>query len=94
MKLHRFVFALVFALCALVLLAGCGHKAVSVAVPPAPSIGQQTAAESSADAASETSAASDVASDAKPLLIPGIASWWGAVSPGAGRMAKFMTCTR
>jgi rare lipoprotein A len=80
-KLHRVVFALFSALCALVLLAGCGHKAVSVAVPPAPSIGQQPAPaqESSEAPAPETSQANDFPSDAKPLLVEtGIASWYGA----------------
>ena len=77
MKRHRFVFAPVFALCALVLLSGCGHKAVSVAVPPAPSIGQQPAAETGEGTASETPA--DVPADSKPVLIEtGIASWYGA----------------
>lgn len=70
----------VFALSGLVFLAGCGHKPVSVAVPPAPSVEQAPSAESGGTKASESMAeAIEVAPDAKPLLVEtGIASWYGA----------------
>ena len=78
----------VLALGALIILAGCGHKPVSVAVPPAPSIEQTPSAESSEAKASESSssssssgeaAISEIDPDAKPLLVEtGIASWYGA----------------
>jgi peptidoglycan lytic transglycosylase len=64
----------------LVLLAGCGHKPVSVAVPPAPSVEQQPSAQSGEGKPSETLQESiEVAPDTKPLLVEtGIASWYGA----------------
>ena len=66
--------------CALVLLAGCGHKPVSVAVPPAPSVEQQPSAESGEAKPPETLQESiEIAPDTKPLLVEtGIASWYGA----------------
>jgi rare lipoprotein A len=75
------VFALVCILvCALIFLAGCGHKPMQVSVPPAPSVGQQPSGESSESRPSERSGESlEVAPDAKPLLVEtGIASWYGA----------------
>src|SRR5438445_3851100 len=61
------------------LLSGCGHKQVSVAVPPAPPIGQQPSTESAEAKPLETQEAIEIAPDAKPLLVEtGIASWYGA----------------
>ena len=67
MKLRFPIVALVL------LLAGCGHKPISVAVPPAPSIPTEQARPP------ETSGeANEIASDAIPLLVQtGIASWYG-----------------
>jgi rare lipoprotein A len=75
------VFVVVCALvCALTFLAGCGHKPMKVAVPPAPSVEQQPSEESSEASPSLSPRESiDVAPDAKPLLVEtGIASWYGA----------------
>ncbi len=74
----------VFALSGVVFLAGCGHKPVSVAVPPAPSVEQAPSAESADAKTSESSSSSEAAiaeidPNAKPLLVEtGIASWYGA----------------
>ncbi len=81
-----FVLALVGAV---IFLAGCGHKPMQVAVPPAPSIGQPSSAPESSEAkVPETASAAagesneeavEVSPDAKPLLVEtGIASWYGA----------------
>jgi len=70
----------VFALSGLVFLAGCGHKPVQVAVPPAPSVEQAPSAESGGPKSGDTTPeAIEVAHDTKPLLVEtGIASWYGA----------------
>jgi len=61
------------------LLSGCGHKQVTVAVPPAPPIGQQPSTESGEAKPLETQEAIEIAPDTKPLLVEtGIASWYGA----------------
>src|SRR6266567_3307167 len=84
-ELHRTAFAdpqvkVPLLLVALVLLlSGCGHKQVTVAVPPAPPIGQQPSTESGATKPLETQEAIEIATDTKPLLVEtGIASWYGA----------------
>lgn len=78
---------LVFALAgALIFSAGCGHRPMQVAVPPAPSIEQTPPAESSDTKTSESPSASSseaaiagIDPDTKPLLVEtGIASWYGA----------------
>jgi rare lipoprotein A len=62
------------------LLSGCGHKQVTLGVPPAPPIGQQPSAESGQSNPSEARPeAIEIAPDTKPLLVEtGIASWYGA----------------
>ncbi len=68
----------------LLLLAGCSHKPVTVAVSPAPSIeskpsGTPPARSGSASEASSGPPEIDIAPDTKPLLVEtGIASWYGA----------------
>ena len=74
MKLPFLLVGLVF------LLAGCGHKPVSVAVPPAPSVEQKPSAESGEAKPPEPSVeTNEIAPDTKPLLVEtGVASWYGA----------------
>ncbi len=73
------------ALLALVLfLAGCGHKPVTVAAPPAPGIQQKVPAGTPPAGSDKNSSeipldALGVSADTKPLLVEsGIASWYGA----------------
>ncbi len=66
------------------LLAGCGHKPVTVTAPPAPPIQQKVPAgtppaESNKNASEIPLESVEIAPDAKPLLVEtGIASWYGA----------------
>ncbi len=62
------------------LLAGCGHKPVSVVVPAAPSVEPRPSEQSGEAKPPEISGeATEIAPDAKPLLVEtGIASWYGA----------------
>jgi rare lipoprotein A len=76
-------FAVAMLLTLVVVLAGCGHKAVVVSAPPAPSISsleQQPSEESSeAKPSGAPSVSEEISPDTKPLLIEtGIASWYGA----------------
>src|SRR5437667_9284600 len=63
------------------LLAGCGHKPVTVAVPPAPPAEQKTPAGTPPAESGEATPPEiiEIPPDAKPLLVEtGIASWYGA----------------
>jgi rare lipoprotein A len=63
-----------------VMLIGCAHKPVSVVLPPAPSVEPRPAEQSGEAKPPEISGeATEIASEAKPLLVEtGIASWYGA----------------
>ena len=76
----RNLFIFVFALSALVLLPGCGHKPMQVSVPAAPTIQPRPAEQSGEAKVPESSGeALEVPPDAPPLLVEtGIASWYGA----------------
>ena len=65
--------------CALIFLAGCGHKPVQVSVPPAPSVEQPSEESSAAKPSKASGETLEVPLDTKPLLVEtGIASWYGA----------------
>src|SRR6266849_10843257 len=72
--------AVLVLVCTLTFLAGCGHKPVSVTVPPAPSVEPQPSEESGEAKPSETPQESiEIPPGTKPLLVEtGIASWYGA----------------
>ena len=72
--------ALLVLVLALGFLSGCGHKPVSVAVPPPPSVEPPPSEESGeARPSAVVSDAIEIPHDAKPLLVEtGIASWYGA----------------
>jgi rare lipoprotein A len=71
---------LILTLVMLSLLAGCGHKPVSVVVPPAPTIEPRPAEQAGEAKVPEPSEeATEVPPDTKPLLVEtGVASWYGA----------------
>lgn len=66
--------------CGLILLAGCGHKPVSVVVPAAPTTEPRPAEQAGETKAPKPSdEANQVPPDTKPLLVEtGVASWYGA----------------
>jgi rare lipoprotein A len=73
--------AAILVLMSSVLLAGCGHKPVAIAVPPAPPVEKQPAQGPPVQSDEAASAPEDlsVAPGAKALLVEtGIASWYGA----------------
>src|SRR5229473_1576067 len=65
--------------CALIFLAGCGHKPMQVSVPPAPSVEQPSEESSAAKPSKASGETLEVPLNTKPLLVEtGIASWYGA----------------